>query len=74
VTILILIFAEATPKTIATQHAERLSMIFARPIEWIAWLLTPFVIALSWIASGFTRLVGGKPVSRSLSVPRKSAP
>ena len=67
VTILLLIFAETTPKTIATRHAERLSLILARPIEWISWLLTPFVIALSWIASGFTKLVGGKPVRRSLA-------
>ncbi|HUV75651.1 MAG TPA: hemolysin family protein [Dehalococcoidales bacterium] len=71
VTILILIFAEATPKTIATQHAERLSIIFARPIEWIAWLLTPFVIALSWIASVFSKLMGGKPVLRSLASPEE---
>ena len=71
VTILILIFAETTPKTIATQHAERLSLIFARPIELISWLFIPFVIALSWIASGFTKLVGGTPVSRSLASPEE---
>ena len=71
VTILLLIFAETTPKTIATRHAERLSLIFARPIELISWLLTPFVIALSWIASGFTKLVGGTPVPRSLVSPEE---
>jgi putative hemolysin len=71
VTILILIFAETTPKTIATQHAERLAIIFARPIELISWLLTPFVIVLSWIVSGFTKLVGGKPFSRSLAGPEE---
>jgi len=71
VTILILIFAETTPKTIATQHAERLSLILARPIELISWLFTPFVIALSWIASGFTKMVGGKPLSRSLASPEE---
>jgi len=71
VTILLLIFSETTPKTIATQHAERLSLILARPIEWLSWLLTPFVIALSWIASGFTKMVGGKPVSRSLASPEE---
>jgi len=67
VTVLLLIFAETTPKTFATQHPERLSLIFARPIELIAWLFTPFVIALSWIASGFTRMIGGRPVPRSLA-------
>ncbi len=66
VTILLLIFAETTPKTIATRHAERLSLIFARPIEVISWLLTPFVVVLSWIASGLSKLAGGAPVPRSL--------
>ena len=66
VTILLLVFSETTPKTIATHHAERLSLTFARPIGLISWLLTPFVIVLSWIASGFSKLVGGEPVPRSL--------
>ncbi len=66
VTILLLIFCETTPKTIATQHAEKLSLTFARPIELISWLLTPFVVVLSWIASGFSKLAGGAPVPRSL--------
>lgn len=66
VTIILLILGETTPKTIAIQHAERLSLLFARPIEIISWLFTPFVVGLSWIASGLTRLVGGTPVPRSL--------
>ena len=67
VTILLLVFAETTPKTIATQHAERLSLLFARPIQMVSWLLTPFVVVLSGIASGFSRLAGGTPVPRSLA-------
>jgi len=66
VTITLLIFSETTPKTIATQHAERLSLVFARPIQAISWLFTPFVVVLSWIASGFTKMVGGTPVPRSI--------
>jgi len=66
VTITLLVFCETTPKTIATQHAERLSLVLARPIEIISWLLTPLVVALSWIASGFSKLAGGAPVPRSL--------
>ena len=67
VTIILLVFCETTPKTIATQHAERLSLALARPIEVISWLFTPFVIVLSWIASGFSKLAGGTPVPRSLA-------
>jgi len=66
VTIILLIFCETTPKTIATRHAERLSLLLVRPIEAIAWLFTPFVAVLSWIASGFAKLVGGTSVPRSL--------
>jgi len=65
-TVVLLIFCETTPKTIATQHAEKLSLILAQSIQVISWLFTPFVIVLSWIASGFTKLVGGTPVPKSL--------
>jgi len=66
VTILLLIFSETTPKTIANQHPEKLALLYARPIEAIAWLLTPFVVVLSWIASGFSKMLGGAPVSQSI--------
>ena len=70
-TIILLIFAETTPKTIASQHAERLALIFARPLGLISWLFTPFVIVLSWIVSGFTRLVSGTSAPRSLANPEE---
>ncbi len=66
-TIILLIFCETTPKTIATRHAERLSLLFVRPIGAISWLLTPFVVALSWVAAWFSKLFGGEPVPRSLA-------
>ncbi len=66
-TIVLLIFCETTPKTIATRHAEGLSLAFVRPIEALAWLLTPFVMALSWIASRFSKMFGGTPVPKSLA-------
>ena len=66
VTVILLIFCETTPKTFAARHPERLAMTFVRPLELVSWFFTPFVIVLSWIASGFTRLVGGTPVDRSI--------
>jgi len=66
VTIVLLIFSETTPKTIAIRHAEKLSLTVARTVEILSWLLAPFVLVLSWIASGLTRMVGGTPVPRSL--------
>jgi len=67
VTALLLIFGETTPKTIAAQHPERLSIVYARPIQVLSRLFTPFVAVLSWIASGFTKMVGGTPTPRSLT-------
>jgi len=66
VTIILLIFCETTPKTLAARHSEKLSLLLVRPLELISWLFTPFVFVLSWIASGFTKMVGGTPVPRSL--------
>lgn len=65
-TVIILIFGESIPKTIATQHTERLSLTFARPIEVLSWVFTPFVVGLSFIASGVSKLLGGTPAPMSL--------
>jgi putative hemolysin len=67
VTVIILIFAETTPKTFAAQHAERMALLYVRPLSVIAWLLTPFVAALSWIAMGFAKMLGGAQLPRSLA-------
>ncbi|MBA7699710.1 hypothetical protein ES703_108409 [subsurface metagenome] len=66
VSILLLVFCEATPKIIAAHNAERLSIKLARPIEVASKVFTPAVLALSTITSRFGRLAGGEPVSRSL--------
>jgi len=55
ITVILLIFCETSPKTIASQHAERLSILFARPLQFFSWLFTPFVFILSWIALAFTK-------------------
>jgi putative hemolysin len=66
VSIVLLIFCDTTPKTIGVHHAEKLSLTFARPIQLMSWLLTPFVFVLSWIAFNVTKLVGGTPIPRAL--------
>lgn len=67
VTIVLLIFAETTPKTIAAHHNERFSLTFVRPLEWISWLLSPFVFILTKIASFFTRPFGVNSHALSLA-------
>ncbi len=71
ITVVILIFAETTPKTFAAQHSEKMALVFARPLGVVSWVFTPLVSALSWIASGFARLFGGIPVPRTLASPEE---
>ncbi|UCE97647.1 MAG: HlyC/CorC family transporter [Dehalococcoidia bacterium] len=62
----LLIFAETVPKTFANRHAERLSLLFVRPVEIISWFFSPVVVILSWLASRLVKFVGGTPVPRSI--------
>jgi putative hemolysin len=71
ITVVILIFAETTPKTFATRHSERMALLFVRPLEWMSWVFTPFVAGLSWIASWFTRMTGTTPGTPTLASPEE---
>jgi putative hemolysin len=51
VTILLLIFGEITPKTVAAHRADRLSLVLARPIQWISWVLSPVIRILSFVTN-----------------------
>jgi len=65
-TVVLLVFCETTPKTIAALHSERLSLTYARPLEVVAWLLAPFVLVLSRMATWFSGVVGARPAPGSL--------
>lgn len=65
VTILLLIFAEVTPKTFATQHAERLALLYVYPLGAIIRVVSPIAAGLSWLGSALSR-AGGAPVSSSV--------
>lgn len=65
-TVVLLIFCEVTPKTLASQHSERLALIAVRPLEFFSFIFWPFVQLLGWITSGLVRMVGGQPLSRAL--------
>jgi putative hemolysin len=69
-TVVLLIFAQTTPKTFAAQHSEKLALLLVRPLQLLAWLLTPFVAVLSWVAAGLARMFGG-PAVRTLANPEE---
>ena len=56
ITILTLVLVELIPKSLAARHAEKLALIYARPIEVISVILYPFVFVLSRIGISMTKL------------------
>ena len=59
-TFLILVFGEITPKTFATQNAERVSLLVARPVELLSYILSPLVKIFEIISRVMTKLLGSK--------------
>ncbi len=57
--LIVLIFCEITPKSIAVQAPERWARWLVRPVEAVMFVLRPLVVALTWITSGMVRLFGG---------------
>jgi len=58
--LIVLIFCEITPKSIAVLAPERWARWLVRPVEAIMFVLRPLVIALTWVTSGMVRLFGGR--------------
>ena len=56
-TLVVLIFAELTPKTLAAIHPEKVAFPAARALVGIQWLLTPFVWFVNTIANALLKLV-----------------
>ena len=60
-TVLVLIFGENTPKSIANQKSEQVSLKVSKPISIIVKVFKPFIGIFTFISSGFIRLLGGDP-------------
>ena len=57
-TLLVLIFGEITPKTIATYYSTGMSRFFVYPISWLMVVLTPVIWILNLITGVIFRLCG----------------
>ncbi len=57
-TVLILIFGEISPKTMATLRAERISLRFAKIIWCFMTVITPVIFVIQSLSMGFLRLFG----------------
>lgn len=60
-TIIMLVFAEVTPKTIAAVHPERIAFPASRILKVLSVLLLPLVILISWITNSLVKLFGIDP-------------
>ena len=60
-TLLVLLFGEITPKTIATLEAEKNALRFARVICLLLTILTPVIFVLNLLSGGVLRLLGVDP-------------
>ena len=60
-TVLVLIFAEITPKSIAKLNSEKISLMVIKPIKFIVVLLRPFVFIFTGISNFVIKLIGGDP-------------
>jgi putative hemolysin len=67
VTLLLLIFGEITPKTIAIRHGERLALMYALPLELFARLVAPLSVLLGHLGAWVATLAGGEPTRTSLT-------
>jgi putative hemolysin len=59
-TILVLIFAEITPKSLASRNPEKVSLKVARSIFFLTSLLNPVAIVFTYITNFIIKLFGGK--------------
>jgi putative hemolysin len=66
VTILVLIIGEVIPKTFAAHNAERVALLYTRPIGFILLIFYPFVLVLNRIGVGFTRMVAEPDENKTL--------
>ncbi|MGN0481957.1 MAG: HlyC/CorC family transporter [Lachnospiraceae bacterium] len=59
-TLLILIFGEISPKTLASLNADSLALAYSGVIYWLMKLLTPLIIITNALSHAFLRLLGIK--------------
>lgn len=58
-TVLVLIFGEITPKSLAKQNSEKVSLMVSRPINTVVAVLKPFVWVFGIISGMFIKILGG---------------
>lgn len=64
-TLVLLIFGEITPKTLAALRPEQIAYPFSLPLVLLLKLFYPLVILLGWVSNGLLKLMGVDPTHKS---------
>lgn len=67
-TILVLIFGEITPKTLATIHSLKLSLAYSKLIYGLMFILTPVIFVINFLSNSLMRIIGIDPNAKSSSM------
>jgi Mg2+/Co2+ transporter CorB len=59
-TVLVVVFAEVLPKTVAVNDPDRIALLAARPMQIVMRLLGPVLAAIEALVRGILRLVGSR--------------
>jgi Mg2+/Co2+ transporter CorB len=59
-TVLVVVFAEVLPKTVAINDPDRIALLSARPMLWVMRLLGPVLTAIEMMVRGILRLAGAR--------------
>lgn len=59
-TVMVIIFAEITPKSLAAQNSEKISLKVVRYISLLIIIFTPIVAVTTYISNGLITILGGK--------------
>lgn len=67
-TIAVLLFGEITPKTLATNVAEKLALVYSGPIQFLITVCTPAIFLINHISRGLMRLLHVDPDKKPTAI------
>ena len=68
ITLLILIFGEISPKTMATVKAEKIALRFCGIVNVLMKILTPVIFIVNFLVNSFIRLTGTDPTAKTETI------
>lgn len=59
-TLVLIVFGEIVPKSIATTYAKNVGTLFALPLYWVGVVLTPLIFVLDWLVNSMLKFFGAQ--------------